>query len=219
MKTVLFSILIAISSYLFGSISTGLIIGKMNGVDLRNAGSNNTGASNAMRVMGLKIGLMTYAGDFLKTAIPMTIAALLLPGKTYDIPRFSLLLSGLFVVIGHNWPVYYHFKGGKGVTCSSAVILFINPLIGSISIAVFFLVLSIWKYISVGSMCMLAANLIATVILLPNEPYTIAFAGILLIFSIIRHRTNIQRLINGNENKISKKFIENKKYKPTEHSH
>ena len=104
MSTVLSSLLIAVTSYLLGSISTGLIIGKIKGVNLRESGSRNTGASNALRVMGPKLGALTYAGDVLKTALAMLLAQQILPGECFAIPRFGLLLSGLFVVIGHNWP-------------------------------------------------------------------------------------------------------------------
>ena len=205
MKTAVFSILVAVSSYLLGGISTGLIIGRIKGVNLRQQGSKNTGASNAMRVMGLKIGLLTYFGDFLKAVLAMLLSMLLLPQTVFGIANYRLLLSGLFVVIGHNWPIYYGLKGGKGVACSSAVILFISPLIGGISIAVFFLVLWLWKYISVGSLSMLAANLLLTALLHPDQPYAIALAAILLGFSLLRHRSNLERLKNGTENKITKK--------------
>ena len=155
MREILFSLLIAILSYLLGCFSTGITISRAQGVDIRSKGSKNTGASNVLRVLGLKSGLVTFVGDFLKAALAVLIGHLLLPGETFGVMDFGKMLGGLFAVLGHNWPVFYGFKGGKGVACSAAVVFFVSPLWGIIAIVICLLVIAITRYISLGSMTLL----------------------------------------------------------------
>ena len=134
MREILLSVLVAAIAYLLGCFSTGLTVSSAKGVDIRSRGSKNTGASNVLRVMGLKSGLITFAGDFLKAALACWIGSLILPGTTFGVSRYGMMLAGLFAIIGHNWPVFYGFKGGKGVACSAAVVFFVDPLWGAIAI-------------------------------------------------------------------------------------
>lgn len=150
MREILLSVLIAVISYLLGCFSTGLTVSNVKGVDIRNAGSKNTGASNVLRVMGLKSGLVTFIGDFLKATLSCWLGSLILPDATWGIMGYGMMLGGLFAIIGHNWPVFYGFKGGKGVACSAAVIFFINPLWGIISIVICVGVIALTRYISLG---------------------------------------------------------------------
>ena len=155
MREILLSILVAAIAYLLGCFSTGLTVSGAKGVDIRNRGSKNTGASNVLRVMGLKSGLITFAGDFLKAALACWIGSLILPGTTFGIARYGMMLAGLFAIIGHNWPVFYGFKGGKGVACSAAVVFFVDPLWGSAAIVACLAVIALTRFISLGSMTML----------------------------------------------------------------
>ena len=107
-------ILCAAIAYLLGSISTGILVSKNSGHNLREEGSHNTRASNALRVLGLKGGALTFAGDFLKAFIAV-MAGKAIAGMNGG------MIAGLFVILGHNWPVFFQFKGGKGVACSAAV--------------------------------------------------------------------------------------------------
>ena len=189
-------ILCAVIAYLLGSISTGILVSRKAGHNLRQEGSHNTGASNALRVMGVKGGAITFLGDFLKAFIAVMV------GKWLG-GQNGGLIAGLFVVLGHNWPVFFGFQGGKGIACSAAVMT-LFPIPGVIAAALCLLVIFIWRYISVGSLTMLtvfAVLLIATQPFWPVGLWSLA----LLALGVYRHRSNLQRLKNGTENKIGQK--------------
>ncbi|NLO85051.1 MAG: glycerol-3-phosphate 1-O-acyltransferase PlsY [Clostridiales bacterium] len=205
MRECLLSLLIAVISYLLGCFSTGLTISKLRGVDLRKVGSKNTGASNVLRVMGLKLGVLTFIGDFIKAMLACWIGSLILPGTTFSIPIFGTILAGLFAIIGHNWPVFYGFKGGKGVACSAAVIVFINPTWGLTAMALWIALVFITRYISIASMSMLLFYAVVICILYPAQWFLWGFAVALLLLCVWRHLPNIKRLLNGTENKIGQK--------------
>lgn len=187
-------ILAAVIAYLLGCISTGLIVARNSGHDLRTEGSKNTGATNVLRILGTKKGLLTFAGDFVKSTVAMLIGA-------WIAGRNGALLAGLMVVIGHNWPVFYGFKGGKGVACSVAV-LFLFFWQGLIAGAAAILVIWKTRFISAGSMTMMG---LFAVLLLITEPFwPVGIWGLALAaLCFYRHRANIQRLKNGTENKLS----------------
>ena len=155
MREILLSLLIAGIAYLLGCFSTGITISRLQGVDIRSKGSKNTGASNVLRVLGLKSGLITFVGDFLKATLACLAGHLILPGTTFGVVNYGVMLGGLFAVLGHNWPVFYGFKGGKGVACSAAVVFFVSPLWGIIAIVVCLAVIAITRYISLGSMTLM----------------------------------------------------------------
>ncbi len=187
----------AVAGYLLGSISTGLLVAQTSpNVDLRKEGSKSTGATNVLRVLGKKPAAITFVGDFLKVLLAMVIGSLL--DKQY-----GAMIGGLAGVIGHNWPVYYQFKGGKGVASSVAVMLYVFPVYGLIALLFFFLLVLLTKYISLGSMAMLA--LFAVLVIIPNWGNWLicAWAVALAALCIFRHRANIGRLIRGTENKLS----------------
>jgi len=187
----------AVIAYLLGSISTGILVSQKAGHNLRQEGSKNTGASNALRVLGVKGGAITFLGDFCKAALAVT-AGLLIAKKNGG------MIAGLFVILGHNWPVFFEFKGGKGIACSTAVLLILYPWQGAVAAALCLLVIYIWRYISVGSLTMLA---VFFVLLLFTEPFwpTAVWAFVLLALAVYRHRSNLERLKNGTENKIGQK--------------
>lgn len=207
MQQILLSVAVALIAYLLGCISTGLLIARSSGVNLREVGSKNTGASNVLRVLGLKKGLVTFVGDFLKAVLACWIGSLLLPGAPFGISGFGMMLGGLFVVIGHNWPVFYGFQGGKGVACSVAVVFFVNPLWGGIAIILCVAVIAITRYISLGSLTMLASYAIFMNIAFWGQWFPCAFTLVLLAMGLWRHRANIRRLLNGTENKIGQKAV------------
>ena len=190
-------ILCAVIGYLLGSFSTGILVARKEGHDIRAEGSHNTGASNALRVLGLKGGALTFMGDFIKAALAVVIG-LLLAGKNGG------MLGGLFVVLGHNWPVFFGFQGGKGIACSTAVLLILFPWQGLVAGALCLLVIYFTRYISLGSLTMLTVFFL---LLLFTEPFwpVALWALALLILGVYRHRSNIQRLRNGTENKIGHK--------------
>ncbi len=181
--------------YLLGCISTGILLTRRQGVDIRAVGSKNTGASNVLRVLGLKLGLITFLGDFLKTVAAIALG-LWLAG------REGGMLAALFAVVGHNWPVFYQFKGGKGVACSCAVLLVLFPWQGAVAIAACVGVIALTRYISLGSLTMLTVYSVLIVLTVNVWPVG-AWSALLLALSVLRHKANIQRLLSGTENKIS----------------
>lgn len=205
MREIVLSVVISLASYLLGCISTGLIIAKESGVNIRAVGSKNTGASNVLRVLGLKKGAVTFLGDFLKATLACFLGSLLLPDATFGIPAFGPMLAGLFAIIGHNWPVFYGFHGGKGVACSAAVIFYVNPLLGILSIVICIGVIYLTRYISLGSMIMLLCYAILTWATHWGQWFPCTFTLVLLLLCIYRHKANIQRLLHGTENKIGQK--------------
>ncbi len=205
MRNILLSVLVAVVAYLLGCFSTGLTVSNAKGVDIRSKGSKNTGASNVLRVMGLKSGLVTFIGDFLKATLACWLGSILLPGVTFGVDRFGMMLAGVFAVVGHNWPVFYGFKGGKGVACSAAVILFVNPLWGGISIVICVAVIALTRFISLGSMTMLLCYMVLMCVAFWGQWAACLFTVILFAMCVWRHRANIQRLLNGTENKIGQK--------------
>lgn len=205
MQAILLSAAVAVAGYLLGCISTGILVSNRSGVNIRTVGSHNTGASNVLRVLGLKMGLVTFLGDFLKATLACLVGSLLLPGVTFGIAGFGTMLGGLCAVLGHNWPCFFGFKGGKGVACSAAVIFFVNPLWGILAIVVCVGLIAITRYISLGSMSMMLVYMVAMMATHPGDWFVYAFTAALFVLVVVRHRANIQRLLNGTENKIGRK--------------
>ena len=194
MFKVIFCIII---SYLLGNISGGMIFGKLLfNKDIRDYGSKNAGTTNALRVFGIKAGALTFIVDVLKSLLACFIGMKLL-GLS------GILLAGIFVVIGHNWPIFLNFKGGKGIASSFGFIMFLDYKIAIVAIIIFIIIVILTKYISLGSM-------LTTTLVLPISYIFFGYRNIyvLLTFlflaslSIFRHNSNIIRLINGDENKI-----------------
>ena len=194
-------ILAAVIAYLLGSISTGIIVSKVfDGPNLRKVGSKSTGASNVLRTMGAKSGALTFLGDFAKAALSCGI------GWWLTGAHGGALLAGLFVVIGHNWPVFYQFKGGKGVASSCAVMLICYPIPALIGFAIAIAVIAITRYISLGSMSMLVSYaLMVSIGWAEGSWLVILWAAALAALCVWRHHANIGRLLHGNENKIGQK--------------
>ncbi len=193
----------AVIGYLLGSVSTGLIVaGQSRHVDLRKEGSKSTGATNVLRVLGKKPAAITFFGDFLKVALAVILGSLLDNG-TFLSGQTGAMIGGLAGIIGHNWPIYYQFKGGKGVASSVAVMLLIFPIPGAIAVAAFFLTLTIWKYVSLGSMVMLLLFAVLVVAQHTNNWLVCLWAVLVAGLCIFRHRANIGRLLKGTENKIT----------------
>lgn len=198
--TILTYVFIAVVAYLLGSISTGLLVSRIfNGPNLREVGSKNTGASNVLRTMGLKSGLLTFIGDCAKCLLACIIGRVLMG-------QYGAMIAGLFVILGHNWPVFFQFKGGKGVASSCGMMLVCFPIPAVISYVVAIAIIATTKFISLGSMCMLTLyGLLVAVFFSGGDLLVIGWAILMAALCIIRHRTNIVRLINGTESKIGQK--------------
>jgi acyl phosphate:glycerol-3-phosphate acyltransferase len=194
----LYAVLI-IASYLLGAIPTGVILAKaFAGRDIRQEGSGNIGATNVTRVLGKKVGAMTLVGDLLKGFIPVWAGYHLVSSLEV------VCLMGLAAFLGHLFPVYLKFKGGKGVATALGVFLFFSPVVILIEVVVFAASVAIWKYVSLGSM--LAAGTMPVLLYLLSYPMPVVLLSIVsAILIIIKHSSNIQRLMNGTENKVGSK--------------
>lgn len=190
-------LLCAVIGYLLGSFSTGILVARQKGHDIRSEGSRNTGASNALRILGLKGGAITFLGDFLKAALAV-IAGLLIA------ERFGGMAAGLGAILGHNWPVFFRFQGGKGIACSTAVLLILFFWQGAVAAILCLLVIYFTRYISVGSLTMLTVFFLLMLFSMPLWPYGV-WAFVLMALGYYRHIPNLKRLRDGNENKIGQK--------------
>ena len=195
-----FSIIIA---YLLGSLSGGIIISKLGkGPDLHTVGSKSTGASNVQRTMGWKYGILTFLFDAIKGIAACWIAEIICGS------HFAARLAGLFCVIGHNWPVFFGFRGGKGVATTGAVLLYCDWFPALICIALTVLVIWLFRYISIGSMLLVVSFAILSLFrsFVPDtNECVIIWAVVLMVMCIARHHANIDRLIHGKENKLGHK--------------
>ncbi|MEC1777712.1 glycerol-3-phosphate 1-O-acyltransferase PlsY [Bacillus mojavensis] len=186
--------LLIILAYLIGSIPSGLIVGKLaKGIDIREHGSGNLGATNAFRTLGVKAGSIVIAGDILKG----TLAAALPYLMHVDIHP---LLAGVIAVLGHVFPVFAKFKGGKAVATSGGVLLFYAPLLFITMVAVFFIFLYLTKFVSLSSMLTGIYTIIYS--LFVHDKYLLIVVTLLTVFVIYRHRANIKRIINKTEPKV-----------------
>lgn len=204
-------IIVAIIAYLIGSISFSVIISKkMAGFDVREKGSGNAGSTNVLRTVGKKAAIITLICDILKGVVAILIA--LLAGKIIQGLDNALLvqLAGVFVIIGHTFPIFFRFKGGKGIATSLGVLLMINWQIGLICLVFALVLIVLTRMVSVGSIA--AAILFPVLVLFINQNYIVAsssnwsyliFSIIVAILVIFNHRANVQRIFNGTENKIS----------------
>ncbi|MYL71085.1 glycerol-3-phosphate 1-O-acyltransferase PlsY [Halobacillus litoralis] len=188
-------VLYILIAYLLGSIPSGLIVGKIGyGTDIREHGSGNLGGTNTFRVLGIKAGLIVTLADILKgtlaAALPYFMGAEVIP-----------LVIGIFAVIGHMYPVFAGFKGGKAVATSGGVILGVNPVIFAVLLLSFFIVLYLSKYVSLSSMVSGIVGIVATLVV-KDYGLTIIIS-LFTIFVIYRHLANIKRIINKTEPKIT----------------
>lgn len=200
---VLWIALIVIAGYLLGSISSAIVlIWEWYHRDIRTEGSGNAGATNAARSHGLMAGLMTLGGDMLKAAISGLIGYLLGPLAGLDaIDGVAIASAACFT--GHCWPVYYHFKGGKGVSVAACVILLLDWRVFLVLLAIFVITFLLWRRVSVCSL--VSALFYPTLYYLFNPGWTLPFFVTLYIAvtCIFQHRANIARILRGEEKKFT----------------
>lgn len=200
--------------YVFGIFQTGYFYGKSQGIDIRTKGSGNAGTTNTLRTLGIKAGLITFAGDLFKAIFAVLIIKFLFQGQYPDGIKVLELYAGFGAVLGHNFPFYLKFKGGKGIACTSGMILSVCPLAAPICLILFIGSIAITRYVSLGSILVVTSYLIQVIIFgetgllsVPAE-YKIEFYIVSACFTAMalwRHRANIKRLMNGTENKLGAK--------------
>ena len=192
-------ILILTISYLLGSIPFGLLVARWWAkVDVRQHGSGNIGMTNVLRTTGWFCALITLIGDMGKG-----IAAVLL-ARYFGFDPTLTLVAGIFAVIGHNWPIFLGFKGGKGVATIAGVLVAYQPIAAAILVAIWLGVLLIWKYISLASI-VVAFCLPIVLIGLRAQAIEVVLAVVVATLTIVRHRSNIERLRQGTEYRFGQK--------------
>ena len=196
----------AVIAYLLGSINSSILIGRLFGVkDIRKHGSGNAGATNTLRTIGKKAAILALIGDALKGVIAILLTRLVLGMFIKgDLLRIAQYVSGVAAVLGHNFPIFFQFKGGKGIVTTAAVGAMMNPFMALVVIAIGVGTIIISKYVSLGSVTAMISYPILVAVTGGDAPY-ILFSTVLMLLAVIKHRANIKRLIKHEESKITSK--------------
>jgi acyl phosphate:glycerol-3-phosphate acyltransferase len=203
--------LTALAAYLVGSVPFGYLVARARGVDLFHAGSGNIGATNVGRVLGLKFGLLVFLLDFAKGAVPVLLARLLPQPADVELPPHTLpVTAGVAAFLGHLFPVYLRFRGGKGVATGAGVVTVLVPVPALLAVAAWGLVLALTRYVSLASLTAAAAlcGLHLGITRAPWDRQNIALTLFCLTGSalvVVRHRGNIRRLLSGTENRLGRR--------------
>jgi glycerol-3-phosphate acyltransferase PlsY len=192
--------------YLLGSLNTAVIVGKIYGKDIRSHGSKSAGLTNTLRVLGKSAAMLVLAGDILKGVIAcfigLRLSVYVHSGQAADC--VSLLAAGAGAVMGHNWPVYFGFKGGKGALTAAAVLFMFDWVMDLICLGFFVIIVALRRYVSLGTVC--AAMFFVAISFIPvfgHSFYFHIFACLMAFIIIFKHKENIQRLLSGTENKLA----------------
>ncbi len=200
--------------YVCGLLQTGYIYGKLHGIDIRQYGSGNSGTTNALRVLGKKAGLVVFIGDAFKALIPCLLVRMFCLSRAELVGEAYLLVLylGFGVILGHNFPFYMHFKGGKGIAATAGVLASLDWRLTLICLVLFMGAVLTTRYVSLGSILVAVVFFVVNVYFSFTGVYQLssqavaaefcAVAGAVSAMAIWRHRANIKRLIAGNENKL-----------------
>lgn len=184
------------AGYLLGNLQTAVFLSKYRyHDDVRGHGSGNAGTTNMLRVFGLKSGALTFLGDFAKGILAVLIGRLL-AGET------GAYIAGFFAVVGHNFPAFFGFRGGKGVATSIGIAWMIDPLFGAAATAIGFLIIYLSQMVSLGSLIGFTAFVALVAIFRTEEPLKLILAAALLVMMVLRHIENISRILKGTESKL-----------------
>lgn len=195
--------------YVFGLFQTGYIYGKMHNIDIRQHGSGNAGTTNVLRTLGKKAGIIVFFGDAFKTIFACAAARMIFAGHP-DVDLFALW-AGFGAILGHNFPFYLGFRGGKGIASTAGILASTDWRMCVVCGVLFFGTVLLTKYVSLGSILLVIAFFIMAVMFGGAGDYTISaeslpeyyiLAGVIMVMAIWRHKANIKRLMNGTENKI-----------------
>ncbi|MDO5417437.1 MAG: glycerol-3-phosphate 1-O-acyltransferase PlsY [Lachnospiraceae bacterium] len=201
------------AGYVFGLFQTGFIYGKMHGIDIRRHGSGNSGATNTLRVLGKKAGAIVFFGDALKALIPCTVLRIVLSGSAeYAGMAYLLMLYlGFGVILGHNFPFYMNFKGGKGIAATAGLVASMDWRLTLVCAVVFLGAVILTRFVSLGSILVAVAFFAVNLFLSWKGEYGLdagllpefwVLLGAVSLMAIWRHKANIKRLLAGNENKL-----------------
>lgn len=213
------NVIYIVAAYLIGSVPFGYLAGRMNGLDLREHGSCNIGATNAVRVLGKKWGIPVFICDFLKGYVPLLLMKLHLGG---DATQFSAADMGWFLgvlfalVLGHTFTCFLKFKGGKGVATTGGCLFAVSPMVGGVALATWVLMMALTRYVSLSSMVAGVGMMVTALYVFymvdgamsAADSMVLGLLGFIFILVVWKHRTNIVRLCNGTEPKaFSKKSL------------
>ena len=199
---VLLVVISLVLSYLIGSINTSIIVSKVMGkTDIRNHGSGNAGATNTLRVLGKKAALFVVLGDGLKGVISILLVRIICSIVNVE-STIPVYFAGVFTILGHNFPVFFGFKGGKGILTSLFIILMIDWRIGLLILAISVGVIAATRYVSLGSCLGAVLFVVFALVFHGGDVWFIGFALVMAVMALVKHRTNIVRLIKGTESKI-----------------
>ena len=191
--------------YVFGCFQTGYFYGRLHGIDIHNYGSGNVGTTNVLRTLGKKAGYITFAGDFLKGIIAvLLIRYLIFPDGVMDSALLTLY-TGFGVILGHNYPFFLKFKGGKGIAVTAGVMLAFDWRFFLIGLIVFVIIYYTTRYVSLGSLAIGILVPICCLIFYFGQWHLFVIGILWWLMAWWRHKDNIVRLIHGNENKFEKK--------------
>ena len=202
-----------LTGYAFGMLHTAYFLGRAHGIDIRKYGSGNLGTTNVMRTLGKKWGILTFLGDFFKCAAAVLVSWAIFKGSHPDVVPLLTVYTGAGVILGHNFPCYLHFKGGKGIASSAGMYFMLSPVFCAIGFALYFVVFALTGYVSLGSISIYLYIFFGTVICGQNgilfhmtqphlnEMYLII--GLLTAMAVWEHRGNISRLLQGTERRSS----------------
>lgn len=199
-------VVVLLIGYLIGSFNTSIVIGKIRGIDIRKHGSGNAGLTNTYRVLGTLDSVLVIFGDVIKGVLAVYLGKYLwsLAGTTSG---FGMLIGGLGAIIGHNFPIYFNFRGGKGILTTGAVLACINIKIALVLFTFFVLVVVVTKYVSLGSV--MSAVLLPVVVAVldksTDKKYFLIWSIIVMVSALVRHKENIFRLMSGTETQFSLK--------------
>lgn len=206
-------IICLIIGYVFGLFQTGYFYGNLQGIDIRKHGSGNAGSTNALRVMGVKAGMMVFLGDVLKTVLPCLLVRIFFKSQTEFI-YVLILYAGFGVILGHNFPFYLKFKGGKGIAAMAGMIVSLDWRLTLLCLAAFILIVATTRYVSLGSLavsllfflwCLALGNMGAYDLSQSTQKEFYFVAFVIAAMAFWRHRENIVRLFHGKENKVGSK--------------
>ena len=194
-----------IVGYLFGCIQTGYIVGRVNKIDIRDYGSGNSGTTNTLRTLGETAAIITFLGDAAKGLVAVNLARyVIMPAFGVEGQAYLWLLTGFAVVLGHNFPFYMKFKGGKGVASTFGFILVTCWPVAVIALGIWLVMAFAFRYSSLSALTAAVFVPVASYFLAPSLEYTVVYALVVLLV-IVRHHGNIRRLLNGEESKIKLK--------------
>lgn len=196
--------------YVFGLFQTAYIYGRLHGIDIRNYGSGNAGTTNTLRVFGTKAGLLVLFGDIMKCILAVLITGAIFKGSHPDEIYLLKMYTAAGAIIGHNFPFYLKFKGGKGIAATAGLILSFHPYLIPLGVVLFFGAFFLTHYVSLGSLLVYAGFLIELVVLgqagvfemsQPTLTEMYVVAAFLTVMAFWKHRENIKRLLSGTERK------------------